>query len=98
MGMAVLHSNFLWQFHIKSIFCRQVFRVQIIGNRLRVDIEETLKMLDSLAEGGQRLQVLQVANVMADKSLPSLAQAKGVLKMTAAGQQWHGEIERQGDR
>src|SRR5260370_26008237 len=30
---------------------------------------------------------------MADESLPPLAQAKGVLKMTPTGQQWHRQVE-----
>src|SRR5260370_18306945 len=98
MRMVMLNANFLWDIRVESIFCCQVFRMQIVGDRLGVNIKQALKVLNSLAKGGQRFQVLQVANMVADKSLSPLAQAKGVLEMPAAGQEGHGEIKRQGNR
>src|SRR5438046_9136487 len=103
MRMVMLNTNFLWDIHptslpIESIFCCQVFRMQIVSDRLGVNIKQALKVLNALTKGGQRLQVLQVANMVADKSLSPLAQAKGVLEMHATGQEGHGEIKRQGNR
>src|SRR5438874_490811 len=98
MRMMMLNTNFLWEIGVESIFCCQVFRMQIVGDRLGVNIKQALKVLNPLAKRGQRLQILQVAYMMADKSLSSLAQAKGVLEMPATGQEGHGEIKRQGYR
>src|SRR2546421_4780174 len=98
MRMMMLNTNFLWKIGVESIFCCKVFGMQIVGDRLGVNIKQALKVRNALAKGGQRLQILQVAGMMADKSLPSLAQAKSVLKMSATGQEGHGEIKRQRNR
>src|SRR5437763_15442929 len=100
MRMVMLDTNFLWDIHpsslpIESIFCCQVFRMQIVGDRLGVDIKQGLKVPNPRAKGSQRRQVLQVADMVADKSLSPLAQAKGVLEMPATGQEGHGEIRSQ---
>ena len=57
MRMMMLHGDFLRNICVKCIFCRQVFGMQIVCNSLRIYIEETLKMLNSLAKRGQRLQI-----------------------------------------
>src|ERR1700694_1223095 len=103
MRMVMLDTNFLWDIHpsslpIESIFCCQVFRMQIVGDRLGVNIKQALKVLYPLTKRSQRLQVLQVANMVADNSLSPLAQATGVIDMPAAGQEGLGEIKRQGNR
>src|SRR5690242_17913257 len=98
MCMVVLDTNFVWDVRVKSIFCCQVFGMQVVGDCFWINIEEALEVLDAVTEGGQRLQVLQVANMMADKSLSSLAQTEGILEVSAAGQQWHRYIEREGNR
>jgi len=85
VSMMVLHANFLRDVRVKCVFRCQVLRVQVVDDRLRRDIKETLEVLNRLAERDERLQVLQVADMMADKGLPSLAQAGGVLQMGSAG-------------
>src|ERR1700736_968911 len=87
VSMMMLHTDFLWNVSIKGIFCCQVFGMQIMSDSLRVDIEETLIVFNALTQRGQGLQILQITNVMTDKRLASLAQAKGVLQMTTAGKE-----------
>src|SRR2546425_820616 len=93
MGMVMLDANFLGNVCVEGVFCCQVVGMQVIGNRLGINIEDALEMFNSFAVRGQCFQVLQVANVMADKGLSSLAQTEGILEMSATGHQWHGKIE-----
>src|SRR5436309_1958368 len=67
MRMVMLDANFPGDVRVERVFCRQILRVQVVGNRLRINIEEALEMLNALTERGERLQVLQVADMMADK-------------------------------
>src|SRR5437763_14009098 len=99
----MLNGNFLWDIHlssfpIESIFCCQVRRMQIVGGRLGVNIKQALTVLYPLATRSQRLQVLKVANMVADKSLSSFAEAKRVLEMPAAGQAGDAEMNGEGKR
>ena len=55
VGMVVLDANFPRDIHVEGVFCREVFGMQIVGDRFGVDIEEALEVLNALAEGGQRL-------------------------------------------
>ena len=58
MGMMMLDTDFLRDIQVESVFCRQVFGVQIVGNRLRVDIKEALEVLNPLTERGKCFQIL----------------------------------------
>src|SRR5213080_1054194 len=78
MCMMMLNTNFLLDVHVKSIFCCQVFGIEIICNHFRMDVEKALEMLNSFTKRCERLQILQVTYVVADKGLPPLAQAKRV--------------------
>src|SRR5215470_4991089 len=98
MGMVVLDTDFLRDVCVESVFCCRVFRVQIVGNRLWIDIKEALEVLGPLTERGQCLQIFKVTDMVADKGLSSLAQAKGILEMPATGQERHREIERELNR
>ena len=49
MGMMMLHAYFYENvIKRKGIFCREIFRMQIISNYLGPQIEEALIMLDAL--------------------------------------------------
>ena len=97
MGVVMLYANFLRDMQVERVFRCQVFRMQIVCHRFGMDIEEDLEVLDSLAERGQRLEVLQVTYMVAYKGLSPLAQAKRVLEVPPAGQKRRREIEWQRD-
>ena len=60
--------------------------MQVVGDDLGLDVEEALEVLDPLAIGGQRLEVLQVADVVADPGPLSLREAEGALQLGAAAE------------
>ena len=72
VGVVVLHADLAPDVQIERVFGRQVVRVQVVGDRLGLDVEQALEVLDPFAERGQRLQVFQVADVVADERLPPL--------------------------
>ena len=58
MSMMMLDADFLRDVCVKSVFCRQIFGMQVIGDGLRIDIEKALKVLNAFAKRGQRFQIL----------------------------------------
>src|SRR5579859_1770289 len=55
MSVVMLDTDFLRNVCIEGVFCRQVFRVQIVGDGLWINVEEALVMFNALAERGQGL-------------------------------------------
>lgn len=58
---------------------REIVRMQITGERLGADIKQTLKMGDLLFVVFQRLEILQISEVLAREGVVSLGQAEARL-------------------
>src|SRR5829696_4117254 len=65
--------------------------MEVVGDELRLHVEELTVVLDPLPEGLQRLVVLHIPNVVTREGLAVLRQAKRVLELPAAGQGVTGE-------
>ena len=63
----------------------EIVRVQVAGDRRRADVEELFKMPDLLFVILQRLDVLQIADMLAGKHIVPLGQAKAGLLLGPAG-------------
>src|SRR5262249_30685853 len=75
------------------VLSRDIRRVQIMNDGLRVQVEEPFEMLHPLFERAKRLQVFQISDVMADEGVIATRQAKSVLEFRAAGQNFASEFE-----
>ena len=88
MGVVVLHADELDALALERVLASRGSRGAGRGRRPRgVDREQALEVLDALAEGAQRLVVLEVADVVADPGALALGEAEGALQLGAAGQQ-----------
>ncbi len=76
---------------------RQVIRVEIAGQDLRLDVEQALVMLDPCLEGPEGFVVFHVADVVADKGILLAGQAEGIFQL-CAGSQHRGDGHGQPDR
>ena len=65
---------------------REIIRVQIGGDDLRLGLVKIFEIGDDTAEGGVRLLRFQIANVLADENLVADRQRNGVFQMSANGQ------------
>ena len=79
MGMMVLHADELDAFQFERVFRREVLRMQVVGDNLRLYVEQPSKMIDTLTERAQGFKIFQVADVMRDESMLPLRDAKRVL-------------------
>ena len=71
--------------------------MQIVRNRLRFYAKQFLQILQRLLKEDQRLEVLQVADMLAENRVASLRQAEGVFQFGSAGEDLlhrHAEIDR----
>ena len=94
--MVVLHGHELHALAVERVGRREVVGVQVVRDDLRDDVEEPLEVRDALAEGGQRLGVAQVADVVPDPGARALGQAEGALELRAAGQDRRAAGDREG--
>ena len=65
---------------------REVVRMQVVSHYLGAYRQQPGEMVDALAEGGQGLEVLEVADVMGDEGVVTAAEAEGVLQLGATRQ------------
>src|SRR5690349_24953025 len=72
--------------------------MQVVSDHFGRDREEALEVVDALTERCQGLQILQIADVMADKRLSSFTKAECVFKLTTASQDWYGQFMCQKNR
>ena len=71
---------------LERVLGGQVLRVQVVRDHLRVDVEQPPEMLDALGERAQRLDVLQIPDVLGDERVVLLGQAERALQLRAAGE------------
>ena len=81
----------------ERVLGRQVLRMQVVGDDLRLEPEELLVDRDAGLEVLQRLEVLEVADVLAQEGVGVAREAEGVLELGAAGEHLR-ERPRQGHR
>ena len=86
VGVVVLDGDRLDPVALERVAGRQVVGVQVVGDDLGLDREQALEVLDPLAERAQRLEVLQVADVVADPGALALGEAERVLQLGAAAE------------
>ena len=76
----------------------EVLGMQVVGDQLRLHVEEPGVVFDPLPERAQSLVVLHVSDVVAHESVPFFSQTEGVLELSAAGQRVPGEATAQPER
>ena len=81
---------------LEGVAGREVVGVKVVGDHPGLDREQALEMLDPLAKRCQRLEVLEVADVVPDPGTAALGDAEGALELGAAGEQRR-RLERQVD-
>ena len=74
---------------ILRIAGRQIIRMQIAGQRAGADVKEPLKMADLLFIVFQGLEILQVADVLAQEGVFALAEAEACFLLGPAGENLH---------
>jgi hypothetical protein len=84
VGVVVLHADELQALLLARPRGREVVRVQVVGHDLRRHGQQAPEVLDRLAERAERLQVLQVADVVAGPGAVAARQADRVLELRAA--------------
>ena len=72
--------------------------MQVVRDDFRLQIEQPLEMFAAFLERTQRLQVFQIADVMADEHVVFARQAEGVFQFRATGQNPPGKAPRGFDR
>mgnify|MGYP001820387315 CR=1 FL=1 len=83
MSMVMLNGNRLQTTLFQGITCRIIIRVQIMGDLFRLHFEDRLQMRNRLFERFVNVQVLQIADVLTQKSPVTTGQAEGVLQLCA---------------
>ena len=89
MGMVMLHlqqRDALLLCPILRIAGREIIRMQVAGQRAGPDVKEPLKMADLLFIVFQGLEILQVADVLAQEGVSALAEAEAGLLLGPAGE------------
>jgi hypothetical protein len=86
VSVMVLHREQPHAVELVRVLRGEVLRVQVVGHDLRLDREQALEVLDPLSERPQRLEVLEVADVVADPGALALRHAERVLQLGAAGE------------
>ena len=79
VGMVMLHADQRHAVALERVRRREVVRVKVVSDDLGRDGEEPLEMRDPLGEGSQRLEVLEIADVVAEPGPPSAARQKVLL-------------------
>ena len=77
---------------------RQVVGMEVVGDDLGLDREQSPEMVDPAAIGLERLEVLQVSHVGTDPRAGALGDAEGVLELGPAAEDRTRGCERQRDR
>ena len=95
--VVVLHGHLLLLRQRQCVLRRQVLRVEVVGDHLGLEPEEATIDLDAGLVVLQRLQVLEVADVLAEEGVGVAREAEGVLEL-GAGRQRLRERPRQGHR
>ncbi len=72
--------------HAPRILGAQIARVHVIGDDFRLDAKGAAELLDHVFKGAQRLVILHIADVLAEKGIARPRQAKGVLEFGADSQ------------
>jgi hypothetical protein len=62
----------------------QIIWMQVVRNRLRLNAEQALEMLDAILERFQRLVIFQVTNVMTETCIAVTRDAKSVFQFCAS--------------
>ena len=84
--MVVLHGDLLLLRQRPRELGRQVLGVQVVADHLRAHAEQTLVPIDAGLEGLQSLEVLEVADVLAEKGVGIAREAEGALEFGAAAE------------
>ena len=95
--VVVLHGHLLLLRQRQRVLGRQVLRVEVVGDHLGLEPEEAPVDRDAGLVVLQRLQVLEIADVLAEEGVGVARQAEGVLEL-GAGRQRLRERPRQGHR
>jgi len=69
-----------------GIFCRKIIGMHVVSDDPWIHLEEPLEVLDGGFVGPQGLQVLHVADVLAQEGVGVFGEAEGVLELGPAGQ------------
>ena len=65
MGMVVLHRNFLYMRLVSCIACAQVIGMKIIGNYLRVNVQDALHVINCHFEKCIGRQIFKISDMLA---------------------------------
>ena len=98
VGMVMLDADQCHVVALERVLGRQVARMKIVGDESRHDREGPLEVLDALAVGGERRDVLEVADVMRDPGVRSARDAERGLLLGTARQQRARGVDRQPQR
>src|SRR5689334_3425221 len=85
-------------FKQQSEFCREVLGMKIVGNHLRLNVEQLFVVFDAVSKRAQRLDVFKVADVMTDERAVSACKTKRVLQLSSTRQQVALKLERRANR
>src|SRR5208283_215991 len=81
--MVVLHTKQLHSTLLQRPFCGEVIGVEIVGDDLRPDLENPLKMPDGFVKKTIAFDVLQISDVLAQESVLSFCKADGVFQLAS---------------
>ena len=83
----VLHADELHALPLERVGRREVVGMQVVRDHLGRDGEQPLEVRDALAEGGQRLDVAEIADVVPDPRALAARQAERALELGSAREQ-----------
>jgi len=97
VSVMMLHGDLLILRQREGVLGGQILGVQVVADHLRLEAEQLLVHRDAGFVVLQRLQVLQIADMLAEKGVGVAREAEGVLELGAAGERLR-EGPRQGHR